>query len=317
MCWFPRKPGRLRITREGYEHIVRCGACPGCYELERRWLADRFRARYRGEAADLWIARVWAEAAKHAGLSHRLHRRSALRLDPGFLRLGLSSFALITRDKHALAQALHAMHLDFRIERVRHGRRRRAWRGITAGLLVDRERYGEQVKRWYVRGLPKREKLAWEVEKRPYEKGYDRRRSPRAWTSSSLVLVPPEVWSMSRPDRRTLRALLRGATDPESVASIVAAATGQASALQSSFHRAGEAGSARDAAVKQGDRYDRGLVAVNDAARAASSSSSSSPSKGERYRSSVHRSRTEPAVPADIQAMIDHLAELARRKGKT
>lgn len=216
MCWFPRKPGSLRIAREGFEHIVRCGDCPGCVELDRRRLADRLSARYPDRSREIFLIRVYAPAARHTAISHALHRRPALELEPGLFRLGVSSFAVLARSKAAIGSALQRLGLQHRIERIRLRRGRRAWRAITGGLQVAREVYGAQVKRWYCRGLPPAERESWDVVSKPYKKGYSRTASPRAWTASKLVLVPPEVWKLGRRDRRTVRELLRRAPDPES-----------------------------------------------------------------------------------------------------
>ncbi len=173
------------------------------------------------------------------------------------------------------------------------------------------------MKRWYVRGLPRAEKLTWEVERGQYEPSYSRRSSPRAWAASKLVLVPPAAWTIGKRDRRSLRAALRGAKDPESVASVIASITGTAPELQSSSNRRAAGASGRDARTSTDGGYEHSLVAVNDAARAASSIPFSLPSEGRRYRSSVHPRSGDVAVPADIQAQIDRLADLARKKGKT
>lgn len=314
MCWFPRRPGRLRIAREGYEHIIRCSECPGCLELNRRRLADRLKAHYQGKTGPLWLVRIHVPAEAMAPTSHRLHRRPGLKLEAGHFRLGLASMALLARDKAPVHLALRSDGIAHRIERIRASRGRRAWRAITAGILVSREAYGEQVKRWYMRGLAPLDKLRWEIDRRQYEPGYDRRRSPRAWTSSKLILVPPALWTTGHRYRRTLRALLRNATDPESVAAIIAEASGQASASASSVNRGASAPPQRDASAAHDAIYEQGRVAANDAAAAASFSSSSSPSERERYRSSGHTQKGDVPVPADIQAMIDRLATLAKHR---
>ena len=244
MCWFPRKPWRLRIERDGFEHIVRCGECPGCLEFERRRLADRLQAKYAsagvpsveattlspaknavgaaGSSRPLYIVRIWAPLSRHTEISHKLHRRVGLELEPGMYRLGASSFALLSREKGRLPLVLRAAGVAFRIEPVRFRRRRRAWRALTAGLMVAREVYGEQVKRWYARGLPAANRERWNVLKLKEYKAHDRATGPRAWTRGKLVLVPPEVWTLRRNDRRSLRALLNRAPDPESVHKVMA-----------------------------------------------------------------------------------------------
>lgn len=93
---------------------------------------------------------------------------------------------------------------------------------MTAGLLVSREVYGEQVNRWYARGLPVLSKKKWEVIKIDAYKAYDRWRAPRARRAGGLVLVPPEVWKMRRADRRTVQRCLERAASPEAAIAAIA-----------------------------------------------------------------------------------------------
>ena len=121
MCWMPLKPWSLRIARDDWTGIVPCGECPGCLEFYRRRLCDRLRAKYRdlevralrasgrgrARAASrpnapepaLYLNRIYAPLEHHAALSRKLHRRRGLELEPGFLRLGATSFAVIARVK--------------------------------------------------------------------------------------------------------------------------------------------------------------------------------------------------------------------------
>ena len=251
MCWFPRKPWRLRIAREGFEHVVRCGECPGCLEFERLRLADRLVARYgardgqltkkghrrrarhpapaESTRSELFITRVYAPLERHAAICHALHRRRGLLLEAGYFRLGATSVGLITQTPRELAAALTQMGLKSRTERVRLSRGRRAWRALTAGLAVSRESYGEQTKRWYARGLPPADRQKWNVIKVGKYAPYDRWRGPRAWKQGNLVLVPPEVWAMRRVDRVALKKAMSMAATPE-----LAAAIAQVIAAQSS-----------------------------------------------------------------------------------
>jgi len=239
MCWAPRKPWRIRIARDGFEHVIRCGECPGCLEFDRRRLAERLHAKYSslvpgrrkcpgklpahtaqpagGAPIQLFVIRIYAPAESHAAMSHSLHRRPSLDLEPGFARLGASSFALLARGIGPLRRVLAKTGVRFRIEPLKLNRGRRAWRALTAGLIVAREVYGEQVNRFYFRGLPAADREKWEVRKIGKYQSYNRASSPRAWTGSRLVLVPPEVWQLSRVDRRSLRGLLGRAADPEGV----------------------------------------------------------------------------------------------------
>ena len=243
MCLWPRLPWRIRFHRDGFEGVVPCRECPGCLELERQRLSLRLHEKYQafksgggeprasqrvannGKRCEvelrLFIVRIWAPIELHAQLAHRLHRRPSLELEPGMWRLGASSFALLARAEGPLRRALAKTGVRFRIEPLRLRRGRRAWRPLTAGLLVARDVYGEQRNRFYARGLPVADKQKWEVTKLAEYKSYDRARSPRAWSGRGLVLVPPEVWQLSRTDRRSLRGLLSRAPDPEGVARVM------------------------------------------------------------------------------------------------
>lgn len=244
MCWLPRKPWTLRIVREGYAHIVRCGECPGCLEFERRRLAGRLTEKYgakREEArpcphqpltggaagssargSRLFVVRIYAPLEHHAALSRKLHRRPRLELEPGYWRLGADSFAVISRSRVLPPLYLDGAPRRVRVEPILLRRGKRAWRSLTGGILVAREVYGEQTNRWYCRGLPKAEREKWEVDRHAGAKGYSRTSSPRAWKGSRLLLVPPEVWRLGRADRRSLRRDLRAATSPEGVARVMA-----------------------------------------------------------------------------------------------
>lgn len=243
MCLWPRKPWRIRFSGEGFEGVIRCGECPGCLEFDRRRLMDRLHAKYAkaeqpvtktpadshptragrecGPAGRLFVIRIYAPIELHASLSHKLHRRRGLELEPGMWRMGASSFAILSRETSTLPRVLRALGLRHRVHPLRLSRGRRAFRILTAGLVVAREIYGEQVKRWYARGLPMADRQKWEVKKIGAYQSYSRWRSPRAWTGRKLVLVPPEVWQLSRPDRRSLRGLLLRAPDPEGVRKVM------------------------------------------------------------------------------------------------
>jgi hypothetical protein len=243
MCLWPVKPWRIRFHRDGFEGVMRCRECPGCLEFDRRRMADRLLEKYgtgtaRGagkktraivnsapsapaDGQALFVVRIWAPMDQHAAIANKLHRRRGLELEPGMWRLGASSFALLSREARTLRAMLRLDGVKFRIEPLRLSRGRRAWRVLTAGLTVAREIYGEQRNRWYARGLPPAERQRWEVKKVGRYQSYDRVRSPRAWSGSALVLVPPEVWKLCRTDRRSLRGQLLRASDPEGVARVM------------------------------------------------------------------------------------------------
>ena len=310
MCWFPRKPWRLRIERDGFEHVIRCGECPGCLEFERRRLADRLHARYSSgsattttrstpssrvsvgtaaaSVAQLFIVRIWAPLSRHTAISHKLHRRVGLELTPGMYRLGASSFALLSREKTKLSLVLRAARVEFRIEPVKLRRGRRCWHALTAGVLVARSVYGEQVKRWYARGLPPAAREKWNVLKLKQYRPYDRAIGTRAWTAGKLVLVPPEIWLIRRTDRRSLRALLNRAPNPESVNQVMTL-VGQVVAARNSQSPLSLPPDARPTRVQVREFYDQ----MKARRAACSSDSDSAPdlhpsSGGEGYVSSEH-----------------------------
>ena len=243
MCLWPRLPWRLRFSGEGFEGVIPCRECPGCLEFERSRLAERLHAKYgaytaapcplpggsRALRADssresetrLYCVRIYAPIELHAQLAHRLHRRRGLQLEPGMWRLGASSFALIAREGPPIRALLKRLGVKHSIEPLRLGRGRRAWRPLTAGLLVAREIYGEQRNRFYARGLPAADRQKWEVQKVAKYQPYDRARSPRAWKRSGVVLVPPDVWRLCRADRRALRGQLMRTPDPEGVRKVM------------------------------------------------------------------------------------------------
>ncbi len=243
MCRWPIKPWRIRFHRDGFEGVIPCGECPGCLEFYRRRLAERLHAKYGaqgeqsrmplkgsqrerrpascGSAPRLFAVRIYAPLELHAQYSHRFHRRPSFQLEPGFFRCGATSFFLITREPTQLLAALSKIGLRFKKHGILLRRGKRAWRALSAGMVVSRSVYGEQRNRWYSRGLPQIERRKWEVRKVAKYQPYDRGTSPRAWADRGLILVPPEVWQLGRDDRKALRGMLRRAPDPEGVSRIM------------------------------------------------------------------------------------------------
>jgi len=169
----------------------------------------------------LYTIRIWCPLARQSELNHKMHRCPGLELEPGMYRLGAGSFAILSRGTRLVSSYLRRRGFRFRVEPVRLGRGRRAWRTITAGLIVAREVYGEHLNRWYARGLPAAGKKSGEAGKIDAYAKFSRTSSPRAWKGGRLVLVPPEVWKLRSADRRSLRGLLNRAPDPEAVAKVM------------------------------------------------------------------------------------------------
>lgn len=320
MCWMPKRPWSLRISRDDYTAIVPCGECPGCLEFYRRRLGDRLRAKYReieegairrsGRAAArgaesttpsepaLYLIRIYAPIERHAVLSRLLHRRRCLELEPGFIRLGASSFAVLSRERAFSSLSLQRAGLRFTIEPIRFSRGRRAWRTATSGMLVARDAYGEDLNRWYLRGLPPAEKESWDVRTKSGAKGYSRASSPRVWKSGNLVLVPPEIWRLGRADRRTLRRDLGSASSPEEVARVVEKVA-ELVARKVSSPLIGPAARPVSNGICTHSRCpaDRCLYLLDDKRVSASpqpSPSSPTPEGGRGYVSSVHLAGTGP-----------------------
>ena len=331
MCWWPRRPWAIKFAGDGFEGVVRCGQCPGCLEFDRRRLADRLHVKYspvpgtpfgksgaappasgnrlRTSVAHLFVIRIWAPLADHAALSHKLHRRRGLELEPGFFRLGSRSFALLSREMTHIRAILRSLGLEHRIEAVRMRRRRRAWRVITAGVLVAREVYGEQVKRWYAPGLPPAAKQSWEVEKHAMEKPWHRTSGARARRSGSVVLVPPEVWRLRPTERRLLRREYASATSPEGVERVMglvaAALAGQT--RQFNLIEPAEGRLSREQVQAWYQEMARKRKARTDSP--SPSGSDSPPAEGGGYVSSVHSSGADPPGESAIE-----LAERQRRE---
>ena len=239
MCRAPRRPWAMTGTDDQWQFPLPCGKCEGCLERLRRQLADRLARKYAeattagsastsnaptGSAsasatcsAQLWLIRIWAPAGLHYYFSRKLHRRRGLELESGTYRLGMNSFAILSRSKYSLPPLLRRLGLRFKVEPIRLSRGRRAWRRLTSGILVARAVYGEQTKRWYARGLPPAERLRWDVVKRAMSKPWRRRTSPRVRSGGRLILVPPAIWSMDGDRLKEYRNVTAGSATPEEV----------------------------------------------------------------------------------------------------
>jgi hypothetical protein len=304
MCWWPRRPGYLRAANDDFASILPCQQCPGCLERQRRLLAARLAAHYQNYAGDLYFARIRAPAAVHARLSRHLHRRRQFELDPGFFRVGTQAFGVLGRDRAELETACRTLGRPFRIWKLRLKRGRAAWRIVTAGLLVERAVYGEQVNRWYVRQLPPGEKLRWEIQRIPYERGYDRRRSPRAWRTSDLILVPPAAWTLHKHDSRTVRKMLAHASSPEGVGAVMTLVKSTASALVFPSNQPTAPKLSREVTRDWYREHAARVQARDDAARAATTDLIDPPSEGGRYSSSDHAPPRAPPAASEHQRWL-------------
>lgn len=199
MCRHPRCANGLRLVSGDYEIPgVRCRDCQGCREFEQDVEIKREQKRYP-EPIELYRLRIKAPESEHQRISERLHARPRLKLESGFRRDGPGALFFLGRSKEALETIAREFEQYPDIERIRFGHGRATWSRFTAGCLVKREAYGPQAKRWYIRGLPPRDKLEWKIEHVSGLGKFDPRRSPRTWNRrNNLVLVPPESWSTPR-----------------------------------------------------------------------------------------------------------------------
>jgi hypothetical protein len=198
MCRNPRCANGLRLVSGDYTVLPRCRGCQGCREFEQDVEIKRLQKQYP-EPFELYRLRIKAPEAEHQRISERLHARPRLKLESGFRRDGPNALFFLGRSKEALETIARDFEQYPEIERIRFGHGRATWSRLTAGCLVKREAYGRQVKRWYVRGLPPRDKLEWKIMRVSGLGKFDPRRSPRTWNRrDNLVLVPPESWSMPR-----------------------------------------------------------------------------------------------------------------------
>jgi hypothetical protein len=191
MCLAPRYPHRLRISNGQYDHVIRCGICPNCVELDRRRLAERFRRAYEKHDGPLFFVQFKADIPTQNRLVRSARRARRLHVQSQLVRLGPGWAGLLVRDPHELEAWFAAREVETRTEPIRLKRGRRAFRRVAAGLAIARVRYGKNVNRYYGRGLPPVDKQSWSVERVDKYEPYDRATSPRAWTDDGRRLLPP------------------------------------------------------------------------------------------------------------------------------
>lgn len=239
LCLFPRKPHRLRARRPGFEVTLRCYDCPGCREFEAQRLARRLVETYRalagpklsGECQEtshkqqsvasqrprLFALRIYCPKELHASTSRRMHRWRGVEIEPGFFRAGVDSFIVLSRAPDELVARLRRRRSRVHVRPIGNLKRARSWRRVARGLIVIREVYGENLNRWYRRGLAPAAKEHFEVYKIDVYKTFDRARDPRAISEGQGRLVPPKVFELRRGVRLHMRSAFRRATSPEAV----------------------------------------------------------------------------------------------------
>jgi len=198
ICWNPRKPSSYAIVSgDGdREHVIRCGWCPGCLELDRRRLADRLQSLFSKVTGELWIVEVEAEQRSAVRSMKSLRRTVGMKRSSGMYRLTPNRVAcIVAGSKPCIAAATISTGYRVTLRRVRRSRGRRAWGLLTSGMLTPRETWGEDRNRYYHRGLPAAEREKWAVTTR----GGIRKRheqignGARAWRGD-VSLYPPLAW---------------------------------------------------------------------------------------------------------------------------
>jgi hypothetical protein len=206
ICWYPRKPSSfVTVDDDGRrEHVIRCGWCPGCLELDRRRLADRLQARYSTVEGKLWLVVLESPLHSQARDLKRLRRTVGTSGFSGMYRLGTNHVAAIAAGSRPVVPATTIKRgLRVTVRAVKRSRGRRAWNEITRGILIARDEWGEWLKRFYHRGLPAREHDRWNV----VTSGGIRKRHAatgigvRGWRDG-VSLFPPLAWLPPRLVRR-------------------------------------------------------------------------------------------------------------------
>lgn len=243
MCWSPRLPHRLRARSPGFETTIRCGDCPGCREFEVLRLEKRLVATYAAAAAGaelepsrvmenrnltssksrarLFAVRVYAPREMHAILSRKLHRWRGVEIEPGVYRAGVDSFVVLSREPGELVARLRRRGFRFHVRPVGKLNRARSFRDVAYGLIVPRSAYGENINRYYRRGLAAAEKVKMEVTKIAEYKRFDRARDPRAVSEALGRLMPPRMRTLRRGLRIRIHNIERRASSPELVQAIM------------------------------------------------------------------------------------------------
>ena len=239
MCWRPRYPQVRRARRDGCETVLRCGDCPGCREFEvlrlERRLVETYRAiaaaevvakltpivpgshRSRPPRPSLFALRVYCPKGKHASTSRRIHRWRGVSIELGFFRAGVDSFIVLSREPSELVARLRRRRFRVHVRPVGRLDRARSWRDVARGLIVAREAYGENINRWYRRGLAPADKMKWEVRKLDAYKPFDKATDHRVDSESHGRLVPPRMWKLQDAVSVDARKLIDKADSPEKV----------------------------------------------------------------------------------------------------
>ena len=305
-CWHPVNPSKYATTNtDGTNaHIIRCRKCPGCLELDRRMLADRLVATFIEEVLDIWVLLVESNLAQAPWLASTISRISSVQRCWGWCRIGATRIAVIVAGRKPNVRASRVLRgRSVCLHRVRKARGRRAWALVTAGVLYSRDVYGENVNRWYIRGLkivPRDKRVGvWRGRVRAT---HPQMRPGVAGVSGELSLHPAEAYRPPRLIKRAAHARgrfagVRGVAEPigQVLAGLPALIAG-ARLANSQLSPAGKAGRA-------------GILDFGGAKRVPLSQEPESIPLTRRYSSSPESDRRE------IDAWVSRMVAIARSRG--
>lgn len=206
LCWYPRKPSSLAcVSRDGdREHVIRCGWCPGCLELDRRRLADQLVEWAKKQVGKIWVAIIQCPLSKQSSVMARTRRTASFASSTGFYRISPQTCALLIVGKRPNTYSSgSSKSIAYELHAIKTTRGRRAWGLLTSGLLVSRDEWGAETNRFYHRGLPKLDGERWQVK----TSGGLRKRHAGAGQGVRAVrddvfLFPPLAWLPPRLARR-------------------------------------------------------------------------------------------------------------------
>jgi len=307
LCWYPRKPSALAcVSRDGErEHVIRCGWCPGCLELDRRRLADRLVEWAKKVEGKIWLVIIESPLSKQSTLMAHMRRTASFASSIGFYRLTENACSILLVGKRpSFSSSASCRSIVVRLHAIKKSRGRRAWNLLTSGILKARDVWGKWTNRFYHRGLPKLAGEGWAVETR----GGLRKRHCGAGqgargVSGDVFLFPPLAWLPPRLARRKGPIEMR-TREPERVASTLHFLT---SRLRISESRSDDA---REE-VPSGRLSPPGRSAPPDASRASYLPKSGSLILNEtRYQGSRQSDR------AEIDAWLARMKQIAEAKAK-
>lgn len=183
------------VTDDGFfETVLRCRNCAGCRRYERNLLRKRLAEHFREATEEIWQVTVSVTLELQSVTRVGLYRSANSCTWEGFFRLGRAGFALIVRGRKPNPRVTRGLRrCSVTVSRIRNPKRARAWRALTEGMLTSRSEYGEDVNRYYMRGLARLPHTSFIIER----KGGIRKRHPeakagfRAWRDG-LTLYPSD-----------------------------------------------------------------------------------------------------------------------------